>query len=743
MRRAVCDMDLTTSDQVWQAVAERIESFVDAWDHSSHPPPLDDYLPEPGSAPRQFALVELIKIDLEHRLRGNHPVFLIEDYLREFPELACAQEIPEDLIYEEFHLRKAKGHAPTPAEYAQRFPAQAEQIRRLLEGEEPYDATSLRPVGRIETLEVGDTIDEFELVSHLGKGAFASVFLARQISMQRLVALKVSANRGREPQTLAQLDHPHIVRVYDQREIPARGLRLLYMQYVPGRTLQDAMESIRKLPRSDWHGARLVEFVDRCLIERGLSPTLDSRQREAIGQAQWFEVICILGAQIADALGYAADQQVLHRDLKPANILLSDTVSPKLVDFNISCCAKVEGATPASYFGGSLAYMSPEHLEAMSPRHARDPESLDARSDIYSLGIVLWELAMGSRPFTDELAPQGWSSTVENMIQRRKELDWENLDPSSKHPLPPAIRSVLLRCLAADASDRFHHPYQLAHELRLAHVPKAYSLLAMPPGRLGRVFRRWPFATSVTTVLMPNILAGWFNYVYNYDAIVLRIDDPSRTFQHVMTGINIVAFPAGIAIGLALVWPLAAEVRRRAIGGHAAEPSPQRLRCMTIGHHLAILCIVAWISAGLVYPTAMMAGGVQLSTGDCLHFFGSLLLCGLIGASYPFFGLSALAMVSWYPLLLQPSRRPDDQDLKQLAWLDRVASRYLIMAGAVPLLALGILTFWERTHNRLVLGVLSLGGLCIFGLVFALHRRIQSTLSILSSVPRHLSGGSQ
>ena len=91
---------------------------------------------------------------------------------------------------------------------------------------------------KLEKIHPGDRIDDFELIARLGEGAFAHVFLARQISMQRLVAVKISADHGMEPQTLAQLDHDHIVRVYDQRTVADSGLRLLYMQYVAGGTLR-------------------------------------------------------------------------------------------------------------------------------------------------------------------------------------------------------------------------------------------------------------------------------------------------------------------------------------------------------------------------------------------------------------------------------------------------------------------------------------------------------------------------
>src|SRR5918997_4879997 len=88
----------------------------------------------------------------------------------------------------------------------------------------------------LDVIEAGSRVDDFDLLTGLGRGAFARVFLARQRSMQRLVAVKISHNHGSEPQTLAHLDHDHIVRVFDQRLIAEDELKLMYMQYVHGWT---------------------------------------------------------------------------------------------------------------------------------------------------------------------------------------------------------------------------------------------------------------------------------------------------------------------------------------------------------------------------------------------------------------------------------------------------------------------------------------------------------------------------
>src|SRR5262249_8838178 len=141
----------------------------------------------------------------------------IESYVAQFPELLENGEPPCDLIYEEYHIRRTAGQPVAPREYYERFPRSAEALRRLMGGEDLSASTQLTRARRIEGLAPGQKLEDFDLLVELGKGAFGSVFLARQTSMQRLVALKISADRGNEPQTLAQLDHPNIVRVFDQR----------------------------------------------------------------------------------------------------------------------------------------------------------------------------------------------------------------------------------------------------------------------------------------------------------------------------------------------------------------------------------------------------------------------------------------------------------------------------------------------------------------------------------------------
>src|SRR5665213_14698 len=263
----------------WDVLARRVQEFLQAWESRAEPPNLAAFLPEGPPALRRLVLLELIKVDLDYRWSRQQAVRIVDDYFAAFPELT-ADGPPCDLLYEEYHIRKRAGDSVQPSDYLQRYPGRADELARLLGLEAPHTSTLLCPGPPPWMVEAGGTIDDFDLLTLLGKGAFGRVFLARQRSMQRLVALKASADAGDEPQTLAQLNHPYIVRVYDQHLLPDRGLRLLYMQYVAGGTLQSVLETIRQTPEAERSGRTLLRAVDKAMEQGGESPPSGSAQRE-------------------------------------------------------------------------------------------------------------------------------------------------------------------------------------------------------------------------------------------------------------------------------------------------------------------------------------------------------------------------------------------------------------------------------------------------------------------------------
>ncbi len=357
----------------------------------------------------------------------------------------------------------------------------------------------------------------------------------------------VGGDAGDEPQTLAQLNHPHIVRVYDQHLLPDRGLRLLYMQYVAGGTLQAVLEAVHQTPPAERSGRTLLGAVDRAVEQRGEAPPAESALRERLAVRTWPETVCWLGVCLAEALDYAHRRGVLHRDVKPANVLLTAEGSPKLADFNVSFSCKLDGANPAAFFGGSLAYMSPEQLEAFNPACTREAGDLDGRSDLYSLSILLWELLTGRRPFHDDGMGDDWGSTLARVTeQRRKGVDAAEIAalPTRR---PPGLDQVLLSGLEPDLERRPQSGAVLARELKLCLHPRAHDLLRPPEGGWRAFVRRHGFWVVLSAALAPNILAALFNLAYDRAEIIARMPGAEPVFENVVTTINSLAFPIGIA----------------------------------------------------------------------------------------------------------------------------------------------------------------------------------------------------
>ena len=396
---------------------DHLDAYLAARERPGQTPSLKQFLPDQPPALRRLVLIELIKVDLDFRWRRCGEQRRIEEYVQEFPELAC-EKIPCDLIYEEYHIRKRMGEVVDAGEYYQRFPDHAVQLRVLLTNA-PTVTTSAQTTTDLSGLQLGQKLDDFELRARLGIGAFGTVFQAWQGSMKRWVALKVSASKAAEPETLAQMHHPSIVGVYDQKQLAELGLHLMYMEYVPGGTLQAVIDQLNRAKPEERTGLLFLRTIDENLKLRGEFPPADSAQRHQLAEMSWPEVVCWIGIRLSRALDHAHSQGVLHRDIKPANVLLSAEGLPRLADFNVGCCSKIEGAGPAAFFGGSLAYMSPEQLEAFNPACSRTVESLDGRSDLYSLGVLLWELLTGRTPFDDTSIPTNWSLLLERLLQER------------------------------------------------------------------------------------------------------------------------------------------------------------------------------------------------------------------------------------------------------------------------------------------------------------------------------------
>jgi serine/threonine protein kinase len=188
----------------------------------------------------------------------------------------------------------------------------------------PADGAGLGPAHR---LDVGDRVGDFALLRELGCGGFARVFLARQVSLDRLVALKVSTDVGHEAQTLARLEHEHIVQVLGVSVDPQRGLRLLAIRDEPGATLQRVLVRLAGRPFRERKGRALLEAEPGPTPRSGAGP---------LAECDAVEAVCWIGARLAGALAWAHQEGVYHRDVKPGNIFLTEKGRPLLLDFNVA-----------------------------------------------------------------------------------------------------------------------------------------------------------------------------------------------------------------------------------------------------------------------------------------------------------------------------------------------------------------------------------------------------------------------
>jgi eukaryotic-like serine/threonine-protein kinase len=720
----------------WDMLEERVEAFAAAW--AAQPEPsLKPFLPGEPPALRRMVLIELIKADLEQRVSHGRPIRKAEDYAAEFSELS-RDSMPCDLLYEEFFVRKRIGEDVQLEEYQQRFPAQATELARLVDGSSTYQSTTLIAPRSSIGFQIGDVVDDFDLKAQLGEGAFAKVFLAYQRSMQRLVALKISADRGVEPQTLAQLNHPNIVRVFDQRRIPQKNQRLLYMEFLAGGTLHDILAHVRTIPKEERTGAAMVTAIDKMLERRG-ADKIDSSARRLLESATWPQAVAWIGARLADALAAAHSRGVLHRDIKPANVLLGADASPRLADFNVGFCSKVEGATPHSFFGGSLVYMSPEQMEAYNPAHERSAADLDARSDIYSLGVTLWELLTGERPFADDRLDGAWSVALLAVTNRRRGGLAPKAYAAVPRDCPDSLMRTLVRCLDSDPAKRFADAAGLARVLDLTLYPRTQKLLDPPTNNWRRVARRWPLCAMLAAGLIPNILAGWFNFTYNFSEVITR-DGATvglrEAFPWIQMCINGLAFPLGVVLFIVLARPVLGALRNDPQGTPLLpddELAKLRRHTLMLGHYGVRIGVGLWLGASIMYPLLLRWRVPDLPGAEFrdlfMHFLASLAVCGLIAAAYPFFLGSALGTSAFYPTFVRPGTTTP-YDAADLASLERALWPHLALAAAVPLVGVAALVLVDTRQHW---PMLTLCGSGLLGLVMAvaLMKHIQRDIADL------------
>jgi serine/threonine protein kinase/tetratricopeptide (TPR) repeat protein len=274
---------------------------------------------------------------------------------------------------------------------------------------------------------IGKSISRYKILSKLGEGGMGAVYLAEDTSLDRKVALKVLSDAlaanpehlerfEREAKAIAAIEHPNIVTIYSVEEVD--GLRFLTMGYVEGQTLDQVIPST---------GMRLEELLR-------------------------------IAKPLVEALIAAHGRGIIHRDLKPANVMVTPAGGVKVLDFGLAKLrpeaegeAAEEAATQAltqqGQIMGTVPYMSPEQVQGRTADH---------RSDIFSLGIILYEMATGSRPFQGDTSADTISAILRDTPDSVTDLRVE---------IPPQVSRLIGRCLEKEIQRRYQSAADLKADL--------------------------------------------------------------------------------------------------------------------------------------------------------------------------------------------------------------------------------------------------------------------------------------
>ncbi len=419
--------------------------------------------------------------------------------------IAIDHEVLVAEVADQFTNAVKEGQSPSVEEYAQRHPEIADVIRQVFPSLALLDNYSTsQPAGLNEVGQATGVLGDFRILRELGRGGMGVVYEAEQISLGRRVALKVlpfaamldkqQLNRFKnEARAAATLDHPNIVSIYSVGA--ERGVHYYAMQLIEGMSLAEIIAAMKpgRSPSVEETAptAALLNAPTAADTAKAALSTVDDRGSAAFSSLpayeskEYFRAIAHLGIQAAEALDHAHQNGILHRDIKPANLLLECNSTPSplrggpgrggsarglgrgaedashlklwITDFGLARIEQDAGLTMTGDILGTLRYMSPE--QALAKRVV-----VDHRSDIYSLGVTLYELLTLRPAFAD---------TDRSELLKRIAFEEPCALRKVDARIPRELETIIHKSIAKNPSERYATAHNLADDLRafLEHRP--------------------------------------------------------------------------------------------------------------------------------------------------------------------------------------------------------------------------------------------------------------------------------
>ena len=364
------------------------------------------------------------------------------------PEILNHRSLVLDLIYEEYCRRKEAGEDVDQQSFLGKFPDYQHSLLQVIQVHDYLETSdSVSEKKKIEWPVPGETFGDFFIVEQIGRGSFAHVFIAEEISVgRRRVVLKITRNASDEVTTLAHLKHRNIVEIYSVASDSEKdGFVGICMSLISQVTLFDVLVELHADRNKPLWKKDFVGVLEKCLLHRTSKESIEQVSKQLPPKVDMIDAVLRVGIDIADALEYSHKKGFLHCDIKPTNILVTPEGHSMLFDFNLSA----KSASKTGRIGGTLPYMPPEQLQALIESDF-DFEMTPA-ADLFSFGVTIYQLLTGKLPFGDIPDSPTKSDAAKIMLQRQKKTE---VNLAQVKGINASFRNLILRCLSFEPNQR-------------------------------------------------------------------------------------------------------------------------------------------------------------------------------------------------------------------------------------------------------------------------------------------------